>query len=517
MKESAVGKDHSSHKLQTILASPIVQFLICIAASLITRASTFGDPAIHIDEDFYFLVGHMMHDGAVVYVDVWDRKPWGLFFIYYLIAGLSDSPVAYQLAASLAAGATAWLIARIASRLTNGRGAVAAGIVYLASLTVLGGIGGQAPVFYNLLIVAAYWLIVRNLPALRAGSIPGQVYGAMLLGGLAITLKQTTVFEALFLGLFTTYALVKAGLSARRLLPTILLFGVLGIGPSALIAVWYGWAGYWPEYYHAMFASNLHRFYESPTVRVLRIVVLVLLILPFLAAAGFAIARHRRDEKVYPWRDFLCGWLVAAFAGFVVVPNFVQHYALPLMVPLAVVAAPLLGRKDFGLLVAASITAYLLYFGDAFNFSRHSTSARNMAALAQAMHDRSPNGTALVYDAPPYLYRMSGLKPLSPLVFPNHLSEMLEWNVSHLNTAAELDRVLAAGPGVVAIPTKPRAMAPYTKGRAEVRAYVATHCRFVAESSTFDMKRNDVIQIFGDCRKPGNSDADMRLNSVANL
>ena len=45
-----------------------------------------GYPLIHIDEQFYLLVGDGMLSGSLPYVDVWDRSPIGLFVIYALAA-----------------------------------------------------------------------------------------------------------------------------------------------------------------------------------------------------------------------------------------------------------------------------------------------------------------------------------------------------------------------------------------------------------------------------------------------
>ena len=46
------------------------------------RAQTFGNPVIGFDEQFYLLVGDRMIHGAIPFVDIFDRKPIGLFLIY---------------------------------------------------------------------------------------------------------------------------------------------------------------------------------------------------------------------------------------------------------------------------------------------------------------------------------------------------------------------------------------------------------------------------------------------------
>src|SRR3546814_16307956 len=60
--------------------------LLLLLAALIVRAPTFGNPVLHVDETFYFTVAHEMLRGDLVYVDILDRKPIGLFLIYLVTA-----------------------------------------------------------------------------------------------------------------------------------------------------------------------------------------------------------------------------------------------------------------------------------------------------------------------------------------------------------------------------------------------------------------------------------------------
>ena len=71
---------------------------------LLLRGATLGYPIIHIDEQFYLLVGDRMLHGAVPFVDIWDRKPIGLFLIYaatrLLPASTCPPCVSYSMAPS---------------------------------------------------------------------------------------------------------------------------------------------------------------------------------------------------------------------------------------------------------------------------------------------------------------------------------------------------------------------------------------------------------------------------------
>ena len=136
----------------------------------------------------------------VPFIDLWDRKPLGLFLLF---AGFrlipADGIVTYQVAAALFAGGTATVILHIARRLGAAPGgAWSAGVLYLLAMSVIGGQGGQSPVFYNLPVALAALLTLR-LPSLTAErdvrAIGRNGLAACMLCGLAIQIKYTAAFS----------------------------------------------------------------------------------------------------------------------------------------------------------------------------------------------------------------------------------------------------------------------------------------------------------------------------------
>jgi len=143
-----------------LLSSRRAWFGWFLILALVSRISVFGDTNYFNDEYFYWQVGLRMHEGALPYVDVWDRKGPGLFLTYWLPGFFSSSAYAYQTAALLAAAATGYLACRIAAHFTNRIGALLGGSLYLVLLVFFGGGGGQSPVFYNLTMALAALLVV---------------------------------------------------------------------------------------------------------------------------------------------------------------------------------------------------------------------------------------------------------------------------------------------------------------------------------------------------------------------
>ena len=98
-----------------------------------------------------------MRERRLPYVDIWDRKPIGLFLIYAGIAALGgDSSSSINWSPPPAALATAIVIDRVPAHRRRRAGALLGGHrLSRSSLPVVRRPGGQSPVFYNLLMARA--------------------------------------------------------------------------------------------------------------------------------------------------------------------------------------------------------------------------------------------------------------------------------------------------------------------------------------------------------------------------
>ncbi|MDE0878797.1 MAG: hypothetical protein OSB00_09060, partial [Sphingomonas bacterium] len=115
-----------------------VSLLLLLLVAVAARFATFGNPVIGFDEQFYLLVGDRMLDGAVPFVDIFDRKPIGLFLLYAAIRLLGgDGFLAYKLVALLFVVGTAFAIFLIARRRTGSIGALAAAALYICWLNFM--------------------------------------------------------------------------------------------------------------------------------------------------------------------------------------------------------------------------------------------------------------------------------------------------------------------------------------------------------------------------------------------
>ena len=468
--------------------------LLFLLAALVLRASTFGNPNLFADDAFYVLIGQRIHDGVLPYVDVWDRKPPGLFAVYWAIAGISRRVIAYQLAATLSAALTALVICMLVSGWSNGRGGALAGLAYLLMLGPLDGYSGQAPVFYNLPMVLAAWLVWTGTTRCDER----RLWLAMALCGVALSIKQTTLFESVFLGSWSLWGL-RSRLRLLALAGRAAGFGVLGLAPMLGFAAAYWSLGQFGAFWQAMVTSNLIKApllpgelrHGAASMAVRLAIPLALALWGLLRGEGGAIAGLR---------SFLVGWLIAGLAGMVAVPHFFPHYALPLLVPLSAAAGLILARASGGALGFALVVINAFTWYDPFDRGSNLQAIAASRALASAVVQHDHGRGLFVYDGPLLLYAMTGRPLPGPLVFPHHLNQAIERNVSQFDTDAEVDRVLARHPGAVVSVTSPRNFPVNTHTWNAVQAYVLDNCRQVALVPTYEHLITTPIAVYGDCQ-----------------
>ena len=103
--------------------------LLLLLCAIILRGITFGNPMLEPDEQFYLFAGGRLLQGDLPYVDVWDRKPLGIFLIYSFFHLFGTWRIlAYQIGALLSLWGTSLIVRNIASRIAPLSG------VFMASL-----------------------------------------------------------------------------------------------------------------------------------------------------------------------------------------------------------------------------------------------------------------------------------------------------------------------------------------------------------------------------------------------
>ena len=459
----------------------------------------YGDPNYFTDETLFFYIGQRMHDGALPYVDVWDRKGPGLLLVYWAIAGISKSVWSYQIAASICAALTAFAIGEIGAKQAGRIGGMLSGTLYLAALATFGGGGGQAAVFFNLPVALGGLIIARHIEARRDWSLSASLICAMMLVGCAITFKQTAVFEGAYFGCYVLWQMARERSSVTGLLRRAAILMIAGALPMLVFALFWFAKGHFNEFWHAMVSSNLKKSYNpgGDLIARLQAFAMLMAILLALGLAGLVSAWLRPEKR--PMAVFVFGWLIAAFVGFFSIPNLIDHYFLPVLVPLAVSAAPIFQRMLTGPILAACAGATYLMVGQAFDFADRNASHAEMAAIEARIRALDARPRLFIFDGPVYLYSLVGSHPPSPLVLPLHLFYAPEKDVSHLNTAVEVAKILRWRPTVVVVRHHSDESLRNQQTDEMVETYIKTNCRWRFQAPVRNLRDRWLLDIYGGC------------------
>jgi hypothetical protein len=443
--------------LSALVADPLTGPILLLAAAFAIRCAWFGNPVIQIDEQFYLLVGDRMLHGALPFVDVWDRKPIGLFLIYGAIRLLGGTGIIqYQVVATLFAWATALIITRIARSIASARAAWLAGGVYLLWLNFFTGEGGQSPVFYNLFVAGAGLLTMR---AMARDATPRRIFrlglAAMALAGVAMQVKYTALFEGIFFGLALLWAIARATGRVTPVLGAGMAWVALALLPSALVLSYYASVGHADAFLYANFLSVMERGSAGMPELLQRLGIMALLLSPLFGALALS-------ERAGLWRThdraahhFILAWLGAAIGGLLAFGTYYDHYALPLLVSLCAAAAPAFDyvRRDarIGLRLAGLLVAIGLV-GIGVNHHllvKRKGDAAYISQLAQAIEANRHGGSLYIYEGEPILYLLTGAPAPTRFMFPNHLGEAIEAPAVGVDPTAELRRIVATRPQVI--------------------------------------------------------------------
>ena len=414
---------------------------------LVTRGLWFGDPVADFDEQLYSFIGWRMTEGDLPYVDLWDRKPFGLFAIFSLAHWLfGPEAIAYQLVAAMWAFAGAVLVYALSRPLVDRVSATFAGVLYLALITVYGSHSGQTEVFHTTLMLAMLWLVRdwRRSDAVKRATI------AMLLGGIALQVKYTVLPQCAFFGAYALYGQWRRGTKLPGLAALALLFAVLGVLPTVLVGVLYAYWGQFDAFWFANFVSFFDRI-PGGRFNAGHLVALYPLVVP--AAAGLYAAWRLNPPSDWSTYGLYAGWAVATL-GTVFLPGTVYLYYYGALAPCAVLLAlPLMDRRT----ALGIIPAVLLVIGPGrvldlphrylYSQDERRTEARLSATIAPYVG--AAEDCRFVFDGPTVLYRKTGSCLPTRFVYPDHLNNALEIGALGIDQPTEIARILAARPGVI--------------------------------------------------------------------
>jgi len=422
---------------------------VLVLAVLATRALWFGDPVAEFDEQLYSLIGWRMTEGDLPYVDLWDRKPFGLFVIFAFSHWLfGPGPIAYQLVACLFAFAGAMLVYRLSRELVDRASATVAGILYLMLMAAYGSYSGQSEIFHTPLMLLMLWLLRdwQRPDATRRALL------AMLVGGIALQVKYTVLPQCAFFGAYALYGQWRAGARPPRLAGLAAMFAVLGIAPTAIVALLYAAWGQFDAFWFANFVSFFDRA-PSPYGRFQGKQLIGAIPLAVLVGLGLYAALRLNPPRDWRTYGLYAGWGLATL-GTVLLPSTVYLYYYGALVPAgALVALPLIDVRAPMRFVPAALLllgmAWILNLPDRYVHSLDERRTEERLSATIAPYVGSEEDCLYVFDGPTTLYRTTGTCLPTRYVYPDHLNNALEIASLEVDQPKEIARILANRPGVI--------------------------------------------------------------------
>ncbi len=441
------------------------QLLLLTLVVILLRAAFLNSPAVHIDEQFYLTVADKwIHHGLIPFVDIWDRKPLGTFVLYALPALFANGILAYQVLAIGFVVATCLIVVRIGQQLCfEPDTSFAAAVIYAIATVLMEGAGAQTPIFYNLFVAAAVLFLLTDMARENASGAIQAALSSSALFGIAIQIKYICAIESAVLSLvYLIHLYLRRRQSVALLAVLAVGMMVLGILPTAAVALYYLEIGHFAEFFASNFASIFaKRLWNLETTEYLRrFIESSLFCIFFLPFAAYALVSVHRDQaEARGGRIVIFIWLVAALPGALGLGNPTRHYFLPTLAPLSLMAA--LGwqkiclalgvsRRRLVVLAAILLVPVIGCLVIAVENPLERGEAHDVRAVASYIGSHTPgNSCAFVFNRLPILYYLADVCAPSVYLFPNHLSEIAEVQTPGRERLIELQRVLESKPPVI--------------------------------------------------------------------
>ncbi len=411
--------------------------LLCLIGALLLRADSLLLTSVDWDESIYMLAADSLAAGAAPYEAVWDHKPPGVYWIYWLAKALPGPDLLnVRLLACAAVAASALLAQRIARHVTGVDGCrtwLPAGLV-LVTFRLFGGLSANSEVFLAPLAAASVLCLLRQR-MLLAGAFAAA----------ACWIKPNVAIDV--------GAALLAIFAVRRCWSDLARFALGGLlaGALPLLA-----AGNLATLWDAVVAANLRHGGDRQTLGsafwwLLRSADDARL-LAALAAAGVTLA-CRGGPLFVP-----CGWFAGALLSAFAAGQPYDHYLVEAVVPLCVLAGsvaalvlrqlpqPMQLPAGAVLLLAATPTSAARAPLEFLRALRTTEPVDAPAAVADAIQRHGAPGSVYVVDTEPIVYHLLGLSaptrfPFPPLLLGEHFGK-----VAAIDQRAEIARILATDP-----------------------------------------------------------------------
>ncbi|MBN1374316.1 hypothetical protein JW962_03240 [Candidatus Dojkabacteria bacterium] len=244
------------------------------------RLPSLFEPAWYGDEGIYAAVANEMNNGEILYTDVWDHKPPGIYLLYQLSAQFGDNQIVVYKSINFLLGVLTVLLSfLVAVQLFNKNRDAKKGFfkninipviltslgssVYWGGTFLEGNIFNAENIFVPLMLLVFYlylrWSKVQSKPI---GVSLGKMFILGFLSGIAMFFKIQPFFDAMVVCFVLLIELIRInkgikGLDLKKLLLSYFMFGIGLILPLFLSGIYYFVIGGLSDFIFAVFTYNL--------------------------------------------------------------------------------------------------------------------------------------------------------------------------------------------------------------------------------------------------------------------
>ncbi|WBO20970.1 ArnT family glycosyltransferase [Sphingomonas abietis] len=412
---------------------------------------------LEFDEQLYLLIGDRLLHGSLPYVELWDRKPIGLFLFYAVVRMLGGTGIIqYQIAATLCVAITGSLIWAMARRAAGPIASFGAALCYILLLMTFHGTGGQSPVIYNVLTAIAAWCAFRSNDTDSPARIARLALIAMAMMGTAIQFKYTPVVEGMFFGCYFLWRFWRIHAPIAWTVSVAMAMILVALLPTIAAIGFYAATGHLDAFFQANFLSIFQR-HPFPaqtrggqeTLTVTNGLWIILLIPVAIAWRWF---KRRSDEK--PDFPLILGWIGAALVGFGLLGDFYDFYFITVLLPACILIAPLMRPSRVGFALGCLLLFWPMLSLPSYAF-KTGLYQRVAGDLTTAIRPYVQDRCLYVYDGPAVLYLLTNSCAPTRFIYPDHLTNPTEAPALGVDPAAEETRLLATRPGAIVTASSP--------------------------------------------------------------
>ena len=310
-------------------------FLFFIGLSIVLRFFSFFPSVLDHDESTYMVIGRDILQGKVLYTDVTDNKPIGIFIIYAILHWLFGYSIYLKrLFVALLVGVSASLIRHISKKIfQDNRVAFWSGTIYIlfSSLRIYYGLSPNTEIFFNFFTICGlHFLIKKNNLALFVSG---------LLFGIGFMIKYVVLFD--FLAICSFFFILQI-IQNRKLTWQIIspfLFAALGFLILFLSINLYFWFGNnFSDFYSAMYIIPKSYAVNPSFDKFIKMLIdFAIWFAPFHVLIAYVLLA--RNKVLENWhKAFFIVWIAAVLLAIYLPGKGFNHYTIQLMVPFSLIA-----------------------------------------------------------------------------------------------------------------------------------------------------------------------------------